>query len=125
MLLRSLIAVGFMLDTDPADGSLLSITICEGPAGINAIAGLSDQPQDHSHHHGHADEGEDHDHAAQDHTFSACSFWSSSGQSLLADHPAFDLQEHLFSEEALVYQNHFVHRFSSKTRLARAPPTLS
>jgi Protein of unknown function (DUF2946) len=123
MLLRSLIATGYMLDTNPTDGNLLSITICEGPAGINAIAGLSEQQQHHEHHHEHS--SEDHDHAAQDHAFSACSFWSSSSNSLLADLPIFDIQDYIFSEEVLVYQNRFIHRFSNNTRLARAPPSLS
>lgn len=114
-----------MLDTNPADGSLLSITICEGPAGINAIAGLSDKQQDHSHHHGHDNSGNENDYLAQDHSFSACSFWSSSNQLLLTELPFFDIKDFLFSDEVLAYQGHTPHRLFHTTRLTRAPPTLS
>ena len=79
MLLRSIVAVGYMLETQPADGSLLSITICGGPAGINAIAGLDSHAHHHGNHHSHHDNTNNkHDHAAKDHPISTCSFWSAS-----------------------------------------------
>ena len=119
MLLRSLVAVGYMLDTEPTDGGLLSIKICDGPAGINAIEGLSSQGHDHHGHHG----DEEHDHAAQDHPITSCSFWSSSSQSILADISFLDIEGSSFTDEAIFYQTYFVLQQSSNTRLARAPPT--
>lgn len=123
LVLRSLIASGFMLDTNPADGRLLSIVICEGPASINAIAGLSKQPQQHEHHQQH--DSDEHDHEAQDHGFSACGFWSSSSQSLLANLLFFDVNDAKLTDEIVVYQTQFIHHYSNNSRLARAPPSLS
>ncbi|MFT5395289.1 MAG: hypothetical protein ACI85N_000473 [Gammaproteobacteria bacterium] len=126
LLLRSLIASGFMLDTNPADGSLLSIVICEGPASINAIAGLSEQAQQHEHHQHHQQhDSDEHDHEAQDHSLSACSFWSSSSQSLAANVLFFDVVDAKLTDEVAVYQTQFIHRYSNNSRLARAPPSLS
>jgi hypothetical protein len=123
LLLRSLIATGFMFDNSPADGSLFSVIICDGPAGINAIAGLSEQPQQHEHHHEH--DSDEHDHAAQDHGFSACGFWSASSQTVLTDVIFFDVADTSLADEVVVYQRLFIPRFSNNTRLARAPPSLS
>ncbi len=126
LLLRSLIASGFMLDTDPADGKFFSIILCEGPAGINAIAGLSEGPQHHEHHHNDNDsDGTTHDHEIQDHGFSACSFWSSSGQSLLAVQIFFDIKDRRLADEVVVYQAQFIQRNTSNSHFARAPPALS
>jgi hypothetical protein len=126
MLLRSVVAVGYMLDTDPVDGSFLSIIICEGPAGINAIAGLEQNIQEHSQHHGDHENHNDHDdHAAQDHPISSCSFWSSSSHSLLADLSFFEIPTSFLSDEVIFYQSFNIHRSTSSTRFARAPPTLS
>ncbi len=122
MLARSSIATGYMLDSNPADGSLFTITICEGPAGINAIEGLSEQHHDHSQHHNH--HHEDHEHAVQDHVFSACSFWSSSSQSILADLSIAEFSEFFLFDEAIVYKKHIFHRISFNKRFARAPPLL-
>lgn len=126
LLLRSLIAAGFMLDTDPGDGKFFSIVLCEGPAGINAIAGLSDVPQHHEHHHDNNDnDGTTHDHEIQDHGFSACSFWSSSGQSLLAVQVFFDIKGIRPADEVVVYHTQFIQRSINNSRFARAPPALS
>ncbi len=124
MLLRSTIAVGYMLDTNPDDGSFLSVVICEGPAGINAIAGLEDHSQHHGNHHDNADQ-DNHEHAAQDHPISSCSFWSSSSLSLLADLSLFDNTTFFLSDEAVAYQYNNVSRLSENSRFARAPPSLS
>lgn len=125
LLMRSLIAAGFMLDTDPADGKFFSIILCEGPAGINAIAGLSERPQQHQHHHDNNDnDGATHDHEIQDHGFSACSFWSSSGQSLLAVQVFFDIKDTRLADEVVVYQTQFIQRSTSNSHFARAPPAL-
>ncbi len=126
LLMRSLIAAGFMLDTEPADGKFFSIILCEGPAGINAIAGLSERPQPHEHHHHDNDkDGTTHDHEIQDHGFSACSFWSSSTQSLLAVQFFFDVKDSRLADEVVVYQSQFIQRVTSNSRFARAPPALS
>ncbi len=123
LLLRSLIASGFMVDTSPNDGNLFSIIICDGPAGINAIPGISKHAQHHEHHHEH--ESGEHNHEAQDHGLSACSFWSSSSQTLLADVLLLDVTDAKLTEEVVVYQTQFIHNYSSNSRLARAPPSLS
>ena len=125
MLLRSFIAVGYMLDTQPANGDLFSVIICEGSAGINAIAGLDSSSQDHSHHHGHDTDSDEHDHAAQDHPISSCSYWSSSSLSLFANLDFIDLPNIPLSNDVSVYQDQLVLPLSTYTRLARAPPTLS
>ncbi|GEM_PF-1248447 len=126
MLLRSIVAVGYMLDTNPADGSFLSVMICEGPAGINAIAGLDDHSQHHGGHQNHnGDDNNKHEHAAQDHPMSSCSFWSSSSNSLLADLSFFDAPTFFLSDEIIFYQTHKAYRLFSNVRFARAPPTLS
>ncbi len=122
MLLRSTIAVGYMLDTNPADGGFLSIIICEGPSDINAI----NTQGDHSNHHGdYYDTDNEHDHVSQDHPMSSCSFWSASSLSLVADLSFFDISTLVLSEEIIYYQNQTLHRLSSNTYPARAPPTLS
>jgi hypothetical protein len=126
MLLRSSIAVGYMLDTEPADGSFLSIIICEGPAGINAISGIDDHSQHHgSHHSGDDSSNNEHDHAAQEHPMSSCSFWSSSSLSILVDLSLFDLPTNYLSDEVVIYQNYTASRSPNSTSFARAPPTFS
>ena len=132
MLLRSSIAVGYMLDTSPENGDLFSIVICEGPANINAIAGLTSDVDPHAQHHGHhADHGnsvdsDEHDHAvSQDHPASSCSFWSASSLSLLIDSTFLDTKSYFLSDEIVIYENHLKHRISNNTRLARAPPALT
>jgi hypothetical protein len=128
MLLRATIAVGYMLDTNPADGSFLSVIICEGPAGINAIEGLNDHSSHHSDHHSthdNTDDNNEHDHASQDHPMSSCSFWSGSSLSLIADLSFFDISTFVLSEKVVYYQNQTLHRLSSNTHPARAPPALS
>ncbi len=123
MLLRSTIAVGYMLDTNPADGSFLSVMICEGPAGINAIAGLDDQSHHHENHHSSHDNTSDkHEHVSQDHPISSCSFWSASSLSLSADISSFDIPAVNLSDEIIDYQIFKSLRISNSTRFARAPP---
>lgn len=119
LLMRSLIASGFMVDTNPSDGGLFSIIICEGPAGIDAIAGISEQSQQHEH------ESDEHNHETQGHGFSACSFWSSSSQTLVADVLFIDIADARLTDEVVVYQTQFIHHYSNNSRLARAPPSLS
>lgn len=121
LVLRSLVATGYMLDTNPADGSLLSIKLCDGPAGIYKT--VSEEPHQHQHH---ADgEHEQHEHSSQQHVFSACSFWSSSSQLLLL---SFSL-DHLLDNapHAAVFEHAVAtgtHAFT-RTRFPRAPPTYS
>lgn len=131
LLSRSLIAAGFMLDTNPTDGSLFTVILCEGPAGINAIAGLSDKNGDkndeHAHHHTHHgnDDDNEHDHAAaQDHGFSACSFWSASAQSLAATQYLLNLSGTLTNAEVSIYQTPAFQQNVKHARFARAPPLL-
>ena len=126
MLLRSIVAVGYMLDTNPADGGLLSIKLCDGPAGINAIAGQDDHSQHHGHneHHGHHDQDDEHEHASQDHAFSSCSFWSASSQLLLANNLVFNTSSGLLSHEIILYKKNFFLQSSNTLHLARAPPVL-
>ena len=125
ILLRSIIAVGYMLDTEPVDGSLFTITICDGPAGINAIAGLSSQHDhsqhhEHAHHDMHANHDETHEHAAQDHGFSACSFWSASSQSLTANVELIEPSVFVLSNELIFYNSQRLKQISFNTRFARA-----
>ncbi|MBL1140840.1 MAG: hypothetical protein HND53_02310 [Proteobacteria bacterium] len=123
MLLRSIVAVGYMLDTNPENGDLFSIIICEGPAAINAISGLDDHAQ---HHNGHNNNhnNEKPDHATQDHPVSSCSFWSASSFSLLADTSFLNTPDFFLSDEIVVYESHFKLRSTNYTRTARAPPAL-
>ncbi len=125
MLLRSIVAVGYMLDTSPADGGLLSIKICNGPAGINAIAGMDDHSQHHGHHGHHQGQDDAHEHASQDHAFSSCSFWSASGQSLQAQNIVFNLPTNIVTHEIVLYKNNLIPQLINKARFARAPPSLS
>jgi len=126
ILLRSVIAVGYMLDFDPVEGSFLSIIICEGPARTNAIAGLEQNIQNHSQQHGDHQNHIDHDeHAAQDHPISSCSFWSSSSHSLLADLSFFDIPTSFLFDEVIFYQGFNIHRSTSNTHFSRAPLALS
>ncbi|MEQ8428437.1 MAG: hypothetical protein RLT87_06055 [Gammaproteobacteria bacterium] len=123
LVLRSLVATGYMLDTSPADGSLLSIKLCDGPAGIYKTVG--DDP--HQHHHADAehDQHEQHELSGEQHVFSACSFWSSSSQLLLLsfslDH-LLDNARHtaVFDQAVATGTNAF-----TRTRFPRAPPTYS
>jgi len=123
LLLRSLIATGFMLDTSSANDSLFTITICDGPAGINSIANLSEKSEVHEHHH--VDDNEQHDHSVEDHGMSACSFWSSSSQSLLAVQAFIDVKDPRLSDETVIYQTRYRHLHTHSSLHARAPPLLS
>ena len=133
MLLRSTIAVGYMLDTNPENGDLFSIMLCDGPAGINAIAGMTDKTDPHAHHHGHhshehhsnhESDHDEHNHAAsQDHPISSCSFWSASSLSLLADSSFINTADYFLSDEIIIYESHLKLLLSNNTQLARAPPT--
>jgi hypothetical protein len=127
MMLRSIVAVGYMLDTNPADGGFFSIVICEGPAGINAIDGLDNNHKQHhgNHHNDHHDTDSKHEHVAQDHPVSTCGFWSASNLSLLVDTSFIDTSNYFFSDEIIIYESHLKHRLTSNSSFARAPPTLS
>lgn len=127
ILLRSTIAVGYMLDTNPENGDFFAIVLCDGPAGINAIDGLTNDTDPHAHHHEHHAKDKsinnEHDHAvAQDHPASSCSFWSASSISLLNDTSFLNATGYFLSDEIVIYENHFKHRSGNSTRLARAPP---
>lgn len=127
MLLRSTIAVGYMLDTSPADGSFLSVMICEGPAGINAIPGLENNKHQH-HHQNHTDHGDshhEHDHASQDHPMSSCSFWSSSSLSLFTGALLNDSDAPFLFDKIDSFVNLNASLSFNKTQFARAPPALS
>lgn len=118
--LRSLIAVGFMLDTQADDG-LFSITLCDGPAGINSI-NLDDE---HAHHHHHHADHEDHQSASAQHDMSACHIWSASAQSV-SFHDQFLLQTNLHRHEIIGIENRSL--YASRllyTTQARAPPVIS
>ena len=119
MLLRSAVAMGYMLDTSPADDSLFSIKLCDGPAGINAIAGMSDPH--HAHHH---DAEEQHEHQTQDHPYSSCSLWSSSSQSLANGNSSAEIIDAGLSDEAVLFQQRFTSIQQFHNPSARAPPSL-
>lgn len=126
ILLRSIVAVGYMLETNPENGDLFSIIICEGPDGINAINGLDGHSQHHGNHHSdHDNTDSEHDHVSQDHPVSSCSFWSASSLSLLADTTFIDSSNYFLSDEIVVYESHFKPGLSNNNRFARAPPALS
>ena len=131
MLLRSTIAVGYMLDTNPENGDLFSIMLCDGPAGINAIAGITDHTDPHAHHGHHSHEHhsnnesahDEHNHAgSQDQPVSSCSFWSASSLSLLADTSFINTVDYFLSEKIVIYESNLNRRLSNNTQLARAPP---
>ena len=121
MLLRSLIAPGYMLDTNTENAQLFSITICAGPAGINAIPGLHETEHSH-HHHQHDADHEQHNHESAEHGFSACSLWSSSSLSLLAELDFNHVPGIKFSDNTAVYQHLFNKRFLNNSHPVRAPP---
>lgn len=133
MLLRSTIAVGYMLDTNPENGDLFSIMLCEGPAGINAIARVTSNAAPHASHHAHHSHehhsdndtiNDEHKHAvSQDHPASSCSFWSASSLSLLTETSFVNTAGYFLSDEIIIYENNLKRRLSNNTRLARAPPT--
>lgn len=127
MLLRSTIAVGYMLDTNPENGDLFSIILCEGPAEINAIAGLDNHNDSHAHHHGYHSENDNnddgHNHAiAQDYPASSCSFWSASSLSLFAETTFLNTANDFVTNELITYERFLINRLSNNSRLARAPP---
>lgn len=128
LMFRSLIAAGFMLDTMPSDGSLFTVTVCDGPAGINVIAGLSEKTQHHEHHSHQSKPSNtdtEHNHAVtEDHGFSACSFWSASAQSLTISHKLFEAPPIQLNNELIFYQSQFFHSYSKNSQFARAPPVL-
>lgn len=126
MVLRSLIATGFMLDTQPADGSWVSVKICPGPGGINAVAGLSAKPDPHHQHHNH-NHGHDkkHDHSAQDHSFTGCNFWSASGLALSAHDAGLASEPDSFSYSTSPYRNPLRAFVLPRVGKAREPPILS
>lgn len=123
VVLRSLIASGFMLDTQPADGSLLSIKLCDGPAGINQLHNNDDHGHHHHHQAGH-DSHEQHEQLTSDHAFSACSFWSSSSQLLLTSINQPDLTEHVVAERLWILASGIQSGSETRTHFARAPPAL-
>lgn len=135
MLLRSTIAVGYMLDTNPENGDLFSIMLCDGPAGINAIAGMTDDSDPHAGHHVHHSHdhhsnndtiNDEHKHAvSQDHPASSCSFWSASSLSLLTETSFVNSADYFLSDEIVIYESNLKRRLSKSTRLARAPPVLA
>ena len=125
-LLRSLVAAGFMVNINSNNGNLFSIMMCEGSAGINAIAKISESSQhQHHHHHEHYQEHDEYDYKAQGHGFSACSFWSSSSQLLLVYALDFHVRDVRLLDEAIFYQTSFIRQSSIVLNLPRAPPFLS
>ena len=113
--LRSLIAVGFMVDTSVDDG-LFTITLCDGPAGINAIS----KEKHHQHHH----DDDDNDQSAVEHGFTACHFWSASSISLALNQDVINLST-AFSYSAA---NKVLHLLVPRTNYlyshSRSPPVL-
>ncbi len=124
-LMRSLVASGFMININPIDGNLFSIMMCEGPAGINAVAEISESPQQHKHHHEHHRERDKYDYEKKGHEFSACSFWSSNSQSLLVYGLFLNIPDVQCVDETVFYQTKFVRQSSLVSSFPRAPPLLS
>ncbi len=123
VLLRSLVASGYMLDTAPAEGGIVSVKLCNGPAGIAAMS--ADDPHRHHHAAEHHEHSPQHDLNEDGHFFSACSFWSASSQLLLVslsfDH-LFNNASHTDNTSAATTVALYAH---ARTNLARAPPALS
>jgi len=124
---RSVVAAGFMLDTQPANGAWLSVKVCPGAGGLNAWPGstIGNEHDHRAHHHGHQAEHEDHEHAAQDHAFSTCSFWSASSQLLLQTWVAGDAGHDGIVDETLALVLPTVTLPFTYEHPARAPPVLS
>ena len=121
VVLRSLIAPGFMLDTKSTDGGLPSIILCEGPAGINAIPGLV---QIDNHHHHSGDHDEQHQHDQNDHSFLGCSLWSATSYSNVATLSFIDLTLDINLGEVIDYELLLPPSFTYNTYSTRAPPIL-
>ncbi len=123
VLLRSLIASGYMLDTAPAEGGIVSVKLCNGPANTAAMS--VDDPHHHHHsveHHEHAPE---HDHNEDNHFLSACSFWSASSQLLLVSLSFDHLFNHSSQTDNTIAATTVALYAHARTNLARAPPALS
>ena len=123
--LRSLVASGFMLDTNTADG-LFTIKLCDGPSGINALP-VAKQQLEHAHHSHHVDHAGDdtneHQHDAEAHDFSVCHLWSA-GSTLLAQQTYIEQIQLFRFDEHLHYLPRHNPRHVASYRHARAPPAL-
>ena len=117
LLLRSLIAPGYMLNTSSGGDLWLSLELCAG--AVSAIAGHADKPD-----HQEPQTGKPLGHGSEDRRFSACDLWSASSPSLLLyfDLPLFPAER--FPAALISYKNRSLPRYSDNTALARAPPVL-
>ena len=113
LLLRSLIAPGYMLDAH-ADGDLrLSIEICRGTDTLAGLAGQRDVQE-------HNPPGR----ASQDNHVSACDLWSASSPSFLLFFDSSLFPAERFWAALPPHHNLSLPGYSGKTTLARAPPAL-
>ncbi len=120
--LRSLVASGYMLDTESADGQL-SIRLCNGPAGMNALP--ASEHAHHSHHDHHASHDTDkHEHETEAHDFSTCHLWNASTP-LLAQLASIEFTQLYRYDEPRDLHTVLIPLHVTTHRHARAPPALT
>ena len=120
--LRSLVASGYMLDTEAADGQL-SIRLCDGPAGMNALP--AGEHAHHNHHEHHASHDTDeHEHETEAHDFSMCHLWNASTP-LLALLASIEFTQPYRYDDPLDLNPTHLPLHVATHRHARAPPALT
>ena len=112
VVLRSLIAPGFMLSVSVDDG--LGIVFCNGPAAIHA------PDNGHSGHH-HDNTGKTGDQA---HITPMCGHWSSSSLFVAVAFFVPSLEAPLPVKTNAVYQSAPLQKFLDSSRVTRGPPSL-
>lgn len=111
IVLRSLIAPGFMLSVSADDG--LNIVFCNGPVAVHA------PDNGHSGHH-HADTGET---GKQAHVTPMCGHWSSSSHYVVTAFFAPSMDVPLPAKANTKYQSAPVQKFLDSPRVTRGPPS--
>ena len=112
VLLRSLIATGFML---AVSGIGLEIIVCDGPVSFRPTVS---ENSGHKHHH-----SSDHTENSQLHISPTCSDWSTS--SLLVFNSLFELPVlELYVYEAVQFESIFIDESLDSINQIRAPPKL-
>ncbi len=114
LVLRSLIAPGYMISTSAHDG--LAIIFCDGPVSI-----ASGKNGDHADHHHHSDDPAD---ASQEiHISPVCSHWSASGHFTFDADPQAPRLALTRYREPTLYQPRLANRQTGTTTPIRAPPS--
>lgn len=122
--MRSLIAPGYMVDTESPDGFGWNIILCNGLNAVNAIDGMEQMHAEHAQHMApHGDSNSTHDEHEEDHFSATCGLWS--GSTTFIKDAEFDTSYLLsFRSEnfGFNYTSQLPLQSIYNNRLARAPP---